>query len=68
MSSRLQRALVRAVPTAFVIGAAIEAFMIRVRVGEETFYDTAIRLEAQRRREAEAEAAAAASSTTSNSH
>ena len=34
-----------------VIGAGIELFMIKVRVGSETFYDTAKRLEATRRAE-----------------
>eukprot|EP00042_Codosiga_hollandica_P028403 m.149318 g.149318 ORF g.149318 m.149318 type:complete len:74 (+) comp52759_c0_seq9:1599-1820(+) len=43
------RASVRLVPACFVLGAAIEFFMLRVRIGSETFYDTAIRKEAERR-------------------
>lgn len=34
-----------------MIGAALELFMIKVKVGQETFYDTAKRLEAARRAE-----------------
>eukprot|EP00048_Salpingoeca_helianthica_P016529 m.232823 g.232823 ORF g.232823 m.232823 type:complete len:79 (-) comp18867_c0_seq1:353-589(-) len=40
--------LARLVGVSFVLGAAIEFFMINVRIGSETFYDTAIRLKAQR--------------------
>lgn len=38
-----------------MLGACIELFMIKVRVGSETFYDTAKRLEAERRKERENE-------------
>lgn len=37
----------------------MEYFMVTVRVGTETFYETAIRLEAERRAEREAEVEAA---------
>ena len=36
-------------PVFFFLGAAIELFMIKVRVGNETFYDTVIRKESERR-------------------
>lgn len=45
----LRRNLMRIVPLAFIAGAGIELFMTYVRVGNETFYDTAKRLESQRR-------------------
>lgn len=38
-------------PLFFVIGAGIELFMIKVRVGRETFYDVYVRKESQRRLE-----------------
>eukprot|EP00039_Didymoeca_costata_P024298 m.9947 g.9947 ORF g.9947 m.9947 type:complete len:55 (+) comp4170_c0_seq1:80-244(+) len=44
-----QRSLARALPLSFVIGAGIEFFMLRMQVGSETFYDTVIRLESERR-------------------
>ena len=37
----------RYLPLFFVLGASIEWFMINVRVGKETFYDTALRLESK---------------------
>lgn len=43
--------LMKVVPIAFVIGGAMELFMTYVRIGSETFYDTAKRLEMGRRRE-----------------
>lgn len=51
MASRtpLLKNLMRIVPLAFLAGAGVELFMIYVRVGNETFYDTAKRLESQRR-------------------
>lgn len=53
MTSRapLQKTLIRIVPLAFVVGASMELFMAYVPVGNETFYDTAKRLEAQRKLE-----------------
>lgn len=45
--------LVKVVPVAFVIGGALELFMIKVQVGSESFYDTAKRLESTRRKEKE---------------
>lgn len=47
----LRKTLMKVVPLAFVFGGAIELFMTYVRVGNETFYDTAKRLEASRREE-----------------
>lgn len=47
----LGKTLVKVVPAAFVLGGAIELFMTYVRVGNETFYETAKRLEASRREE-----------------
>jgi hypothetical protein len=41
----------RTLPVFFVAGAAIEWFMIHVQVGKETFYDTLVRKEAERRAE-----------------
>lgn len=41
--------LARVVPAGFVLGAAMEAFMVHVTVGSESFYQTALRLEAERR-------------------
>lgn len=38
-------------PAAFALGAAMELFMIYVRIGNETFYETAKRLEQRRRDE-----------------
>ena len=38
----------RNLPLFFALGAGIEWFMIKVRVGKETFYDTALRLESKR--------------------
>eukprot|EP00047_Mylnosiga_fluctuans_P005774 m.242628 g.242628 ORF g.242628 m.242628 type:complete len:60 (-) comp14074_c0_seq1:232-411(-) len=48
MVSLFARSAARIVPLAFVGGALIELFMIKVQVGTETFYDTALRLEAER--------------------
>lgn len=47
----LGKTLIKVVPLAFVLGGAIEVFMTYVRVGNETFYETAKRLEANRRQE-----------------
>ena len=61
--------LLRVAGVSFFMGAGIEWFMIKVRIGSETFYDTATRLEAQRQFDAlkaakeEVEAEAAASTT-----
>lgn len=44
----LTRLLMKVVPLAFLTGAGIELFMIYVRVGSETFYETAKRLEQTR--------------------
>lgn len=41
--------LKRIIPMAFIIGAGMELFMTYVRIGNETFYDTAKRLEQARR-------------------
>jgi hypothetical protein len=41
--------LYRYLPFFFLTGAVIELFMIKVRVGKETFYDTVVRKEAERR-------------------
>lgn len=41
----------RMVSVSFVIGAGVELFMIYGRIGNETFYQTATRLEAERRPE-----------------
>ncbi|GJQ08624.1 hypothetical protein GpartN1_g415.t1 [Galdieria partita] len=40
-----------AVPLGFVGGCCIELFMLHVRIGSETFYDTAKRKEIERRME-----------------
>lgn len=45
----LSKSLFRIVPLSFCVGAGIELFMTYVRVGSETFYETAKRLEAERR-------------------
>ena len=77
MSTPLTRAALRAVPLCFVLGAGIELFMIKVRIGSETFCaavlhllgrsdatdDTAVRLEAKKRAEKEKE-----DTTTTTSH
>lgn len=47
----LPKALMKVVPLAFVVGGGIELFMTYVRIGNETFYDAAKRLEATRREE-----------------
>lgn len=47
----LRGTLIRVIPAAFVIGATMELFMTYVRIGDETFYDTAKRLEMQRQEE-----------------
>jgi len=47
----LRKLLVRVIPAAFMVGVAMELFMIFVPVGSETFYDTAKRLENTRREE-----------------
>jgi Uncharacterised protein family UPF0640 len=41
--------LARVVPLGLVVGAALELFMVKVTVGSESFYQTALRLEAERR-------------------
>lgn len=41
--------LLRVVPMSFALGAAVEYFMIYARIGNETFYDTAKRMELSRR-------------------
>lgn len=43
--------LARVIPAAFVLGAGMELFMVYVRIGDETFYDVAKRLECERREE-----------------
>lgn len=48
-SKTLVKVLTRVVPVGFMLGAAIEVFMINVRIGDVSFYDTALRLEAERR-------------------
>jgi len=45
----LKNTLIRVVPVCFVLGMGMEWFMINVRVGQETFYDTAKRKEMERR-------------------
>lgn len=45
----LKRALLKVIPTGFVVGAAIEFFMIKVNIGNVNFYDTAKRKEMERR-------------------
>ena len=41
--------LKKVVPMAFALGAVMELFMIYGKVGKETFYETACRLEIERR-------------------
>lgn len=38
----------RFLPLFFVIGAGIELFMVKVRIGRETFYDVYVRKESER--------------------
>jgi len=38
-------------PLFFFLGAGIELFMIKVRVGRETFYDVYVRKESEREKE-----------------
>eukprot|EP00051_Salpingoeca_urceolata_P007002 m.92763 g.92763 ORF g.92763 m.92763 type:complete len:75 (+) comp15074_c0_seq2:273-497(+) len=45
----------RVVPVSFALGAFMEWFMLNVQIGHETFYDTAVRLEAKRRFEQQQE-------------
>lgn len=45
----LSKTLLKVIPISFAAGAAMELFMIYGRVGSETFYDTAKRLESERR-------------------
>lgn len=47
----LRRTLIKVVPMAFLLGGTIELFMTYAQFGDETFYDTAKRLEASRREE-----------------
>lgn len=47
----IRKTLFKVVPIAFLIGGGMELFMTYVKIGNETFYDTAKRLEAQRRDE-----------------
>ena len=59
MSSKIfHTALSRAIPLSLLFGAVIEAFMIKVEVGRETFYDTYVRLESEKHAAREAEQAA----------
>lgn len=51
MPRSLRGALIRVVPMAFIVGAGMELFMTYVRIGDETFYETAKRLEETRREE-----------------
>jgi hypothetical protein len=44
-----QLGVFRTLPLFFAVGAGIEWFMINVRVGKETFYDTVLRKEAEKR-------------------
>jgi hypothetical protein len=44
--------LARVIPTCFVVGAGVELFMINVDINGTSFYDTAIRKEAERRDDA----------------
>jgi len=46
-----QKAALRLLPSCFVFGAGVEWFMCRVKIGNETFYDTVVRLEAERKQE-----------------
>jgi len=39
----------RFLPGFFIFGAVLELFMIKVRIGKETFYDTALRRASERR-------------------
>jgi hypothetical protein len=55
----LTKVLVRVIPVGFVVGACMEFFMIKVTIGNESFYETALRLEAQRRAAREQEPIAA---------
>lgn len=59
MPQLLQRVLIRTVPIGFVAGALMELFMVKVQIGDASFYETAVRLEAERRatREEELDAA-----------
>ena len=44
--------LARVVPICFVVGAGVELFMINVKIGDTSFYNTAIKKEAERRDDA----------------
>lgn len=46
----LSKTLLKVIPISFAAGAAMELFMIYARIGSETFYDTAKRLEQERRK------------------
>jgi hypothetical protein len=48
-NTNLRNVLLRVVPGGFMLGAAIETFMVKVRIGQESFYETAKRLEVERR-------------------
>ncbi|CAH3148731.1 unnamed protein product [Pocillopora meandrina] len=41
----------RFLPLFFIAGAGIELFMIKVRIGKETFYEVYVRKESERRLE-----------------
>jgi Uncharacterised protein family UPF0640 len=45
----LRGVLLRVIPCGFLLGAAMELFMIKVTIGHESFYETAKRLEVERR-------------------
>ncbi|KAK4525925.1 hypothetical protein GAYE_SCF18G3834 [Galdieria yellowstonensis] len=51
MSSPFWPIFRRVVPLGFLGGCCIELFMLHVRIGSETFYDTAKRKEIERRME-----------------
>ena len=51
MSIWERHGVVRPWTVCFIIGFAIELFMLKVRIGKETFYETVVRKERQRRRE-----------------
>lgn len=55
----LAATLARVIPAGFALGFAMEVFMVKVPVGSESFYDTALRLESTRRAAAAADIAAA---------
>ena len=44
--------LSRVVPICFIVGAGVELFMINIKIGDTSFYNTAIKKEAERRDDA----------------